>query len=50
MGFGVDWRMSGWMMFVGQDNVEYRDILPKTMLGKVLRRDLAGNETGRRAR
>jgi len=38
------------MTFFGQDNVEYRDILPKTMAGKVLRRDWVGNENGRRAR
>jgi hypothetical protein len=36
--------------FFGQDNVQYRDILPKTMVGKVLRCDLVGNETGRRTR
>jgi hypothetical protein len=49
-GLGVDWRISGWMTFFGQGNVEYRDILPKTMVGKVLRRDLASNETERSAR
>lgn len=47
-GFGVDWRISGWMTFFGQDNVEFRDTLPKTIAGKVLRRELAGDETGRR--
>ena len=50
MGFGVDWRISGWMTFFGQDNVEFRDTLPKTMVGKVLRRELVGDDTGRRTR
>jgi acyl-coenzyme A synthetase/AMP-(fatty) acid ligase len=36
------------MTFFGQDNVEFRDTLPKTIAGKVLRRELAGDETGRR--
>jgi len=32
----------------GQDNVEFRDALPKTKVGKVLRRERVGDETGRR--
>jgi acyl-coenzyme A synthetase/AMP-(fatty) acid ligase len=36
------------MTFFGQDNVEFRDTLPKTTVGKVLRRELVGDETGRR--
>jgi acyl-coenzyme A synthetase/AMP-(fatty) acid ligase len=36
------------MTSFGQDNVEFRETLPKTMVGKVLRRELVGEETGRR--
>ena len=36
------------MRFLGQDNVEFRDPLTQTTVGKVLRRELVGDETGRR--
>jgi acyl-coenzyme A synthetase/AMP-(fatty) acid ligase len=36
------------MTFFGQDNVEFHDTLPKTMVGKVMRCELVGDETGRR--
>ena len=34
------------MCVFGQDNVEFGNTLSKTMVSKVLRRELAGDETG----